>query len=62
MLTENTNIVQLCHDIYFIIPSARWEASAGVRIRYKRLKPFFEAANTFIDVVALENLTHVRKE
>ena len=42
----------------FIIPSARWEASAGVRIRYNRLKPFFEAANIFIDIVALENLTY----
>ena len=40
----------------FIVPSASWMATAGVRIRYQRLKPYFASHNIHIRVIPLENI------
>ena len=43
--------------ITFIVPSAQWLASAGVRIRYKRLEPFFNNNGCQLRIIPLENIT-----
>jgi hypothetical protein len=41
-----------------IIPSKQWIESAGVRIRYKRLRPCFEAAGVDLRIIPLEQVTN----
>lgn len=39
-----------------IIPSRKWIDSAGVRIRYKRLYPYFDANNVELKIIPLEEV------
>ena len=43
--------------IIFIVPSPQWLTAAGVRIRYKRLEPFFEVKGCKICVIPLEDVS-----
>jgi hypothetical protein len=43
--------------ITFIVPSTQWLSAAGVRIRYKRLEPFFHSNGYLVSIIPLQNLT-----
>ena len=43
--------------ITFIVPSTQWLTAAGVRIRYKRLEPFFHRNGYLVSIIPLQNLT-----
>ena len=43
--------------ITFIVPSPQWLTAAGVRIRYKRLKPFFYDKGCNISIIPLQDIT-----
>lgn len=43
--------------IIIIVPSAQWLASAGVRIRYKRLEPFFHNKGCQLTIIPLQDIT-----
>jgi len=43
--------------IVFIVPSPQWLTAAGVRIRYKRLEPYFNKKNCTISVVPIQEIT-----
>ena len=44
-------------NIIFIVASAESLTAAGVRIRYKRLEPFFNRENCSIKIIALQNIS-----
>ena len=44
-------------NIIFIVPNTESLAAAGVRIRYKRLEPFFNKNNCLIKIIPLQNIT-----
>ena len=43
--------------IIFIVPSAQWLTSAGLRIQYKRLEPFFQNKGCQLSIIPLQDLT-----
>ena len=43
--------------ITFIVPSHQWLTAAGVRIRYKRLEPFFNNKGCNISIIPLQDIT-----
>ena len=43
--------------IIFIVPSSQWLTSAGVRIRYKRLEPYFHQKGHEISINPLQDIT-----
>ena len=42
--------------LVFIVPSSQWLFSAGVRIRYKRLEPFFNKNGCSVRIIPLQDL------
>ena len=43
--------------LVFIVPSSQWLLSAGVRIRYKRLEPFFNRNGCSVKIIPLQDLS-----
>ena len=43
--------------ILFIVPSSQWLDSAGVRIRYKRLQPFFIDNGSLSRIIPLQDIS-----
>jgi len=43
--------------LVFIVPSSQWLLSAGVRIRYKRLEPFFNGNGYSVRIIPLQDLS-----
>ena len=43
--------------IIFIVPSSQWLMSAGVRIRYKRLEPYFYQKGYHVSIKPLQDIT-----
>ena len=43
--------------ITFIVPSPQWLTAAGVRIRYKRLEPFFYSKTCKISILSIQEIT-----
>ena len=46
-------------NIIFIVPNTESLAAAGVRIRYKRLEPFFNKKNCSIKIIPLQNISYL---
>ena len=43
--------------IIFIVPSPEWLTAAGVRIRYKRLEPFFYSKGCKISIIPIQDVS-----
>ena len=43
--------------IIFIVPSSQWLTSAGVRIRYQRLEPFFKINDCIVNIIPIQDIS-----
>ena len=43
--------------IIFVVPSSQWLTSAGVRIRYQRLEPFFKINDCTVNIIPIQDVS-----
>ena len=43
--------------IIFVVPSSQWLTSAGVRIRYQRLEPFFKINDCIVNIIPIQDVS-----